>query len=94
MSAGSTASGSSGRGANRAQWCDKEFNDLIQKAKSLPTQAERAKLYEEAQVRFKDQAPWATIAHSLVTMPMAKSVSGYKMDPLGSHRFDGVDIAE
>jgi len=81
-------------GANRAQWCDKEFNDLIQKAKSLPTQAERAKLYEEAQVRFKDQAPWATIAHSLVTMPMAKTVSGYKMDPLGSHRFDGVDIAE
>lgn len=81
-------------GNNRAQWCDQEFNDLVQKAKSLPTQAERAKLYEAAQVRFKDQAPWATIAHSLVTVPMSKKVSGYKMDPLGSHRFDGVDIAD
>jgi dipeptide transport system substrate-binding protein len=29
-----------------------------------------------------------------VFMPMATSVQNYKMDPLGSHRFDGVDIAE
>jgi len=27
-------------------------------------------------------------------MPMLKSVKNYKMDPLGSHRFDGVDITE
>ena len=38
--------------------------------------------------------PWATIAHSKVFMPMRKEVSGYVMDPLGIHRFDGVDIAE
>jgi len=25
---------------------------------------------------------------------MLKSVQNYKMDPLGSHRFDGVDITE
>jgi len=81
-------------GSNRAQWCNQEFNDLIQKAKSLSEQPDRAKLYEDAQVVFKREAPWATIAHSVVFMPMSKKVSGYKMDPLGSHRFDGVDIAE
>jgi len=81
-------------GSNRAQWCYEPFNTLVQKAKSLPTQAERAKLYEEAQVVFKEQAPWATIAHSLVTVPMSKKVIGFKMDPLGKHRFDGVDISE
>jgi hypothetical protein len=27
-------------------------------------------------------------------MPMSKKVSGYKVDPLGSHFFYGVDIAE
>ena len=43
---------------------------------------------------FKDQAPWFTIAHSVVTMPMTKAVMNYKMDPLGAHRFDGVDLAE
>jgi dipeptide transport system substrate-binding protein len=81
-------------GSNRANWCDPKFEELIQKAKAVSDQAERTKLYEEAQVVFKEQAPWATIAHSTVFMPMATSVQNYKMDPLGSHRFDGVDIAE
>jgi dipeptide transport system substrate-binding protein len=81
-------------GNNRAQWCNKEFDELINKAKITSDQAERTKLYEQAQVVFKQEAPWATIAHSVVFMPMSKKVTGYKMDPLGSHRFDGVDIAE
>lgn len=81
-------------GSNRAQWCNEEFNGLIQKAKTLSSQEERAKLYEEAQVVFKREAPWATIAHSVVHMPMRKEVTGYKMDPLGGHAFEGVDIAE
>ena len=81
-------------GSNRAQWCNPEFEKLIQDAKVKSTQAERAKLYEEAQVVFKREAPWATIAHSVVFMPMSKKVSGYVMDPLGGHWFTGVDIAE
>jgi dipeptide transport system substrate-binding protein len=81
-------------GSNRAQWCNPEFDELVNKAKQVSDQAERTKLYKEAQVVFKREAPWATIAHSVVFMPMSKKVTGYKMDPLGSHRFDGVDIAE
>lgn len=81
-------------GANRAQWCNKEFDDLIQKAKVISDQEQRAELYEQAQVVFKREAPWATIAHSIVYMPMSKKVTGYHMDPLGSHSFEGVDIAE
>jgi dipeptide transport system substrate-binding protein len=81
-------------GNNRAQWCDKSFEELIQKAKGTSDQAERTKLYQEAQKIFKEQAPWATIAHSLVTVPMAKGVSGFVMDPLGHYNFEGVDIAE
>ena len=81
-------------GSNRAQWCNQEFEDLIQKAKTLPNNDAREPLYRDAQVVFKREAPWATIAHSVVFMPMSRKVTGYKMDPLGSHRFDGVDIAE
>lgn len=81
-------------GANRAQWCNKEFDDLIQKAKVTADQDERAKLYEEAQLVFKRENPWATIAHSTVFMPMSKKVSGYVMNPLGKHGFSGVDIEE
>ncbi|MBL4646975.1 MAG: ABC transporter substrate-binding protein, partial [Rhizobiales bacterium] len=81
-------------GSNRAQWCNAEFEDLIQKAKITSDVAERTKLYEQAQIVFKREAPWATIAHSVVFMPMSNKVSGFVMDPLGYHRFDDVDIAE
>ncbi|PTM97764.1 ABC transporter substrate-binding protein [Mycoplana dimorpha] len=81
-------------GNNRAQWCNKEFDDLMTKAKVTADVAERTKYYEEAQVIFKREAPWNTLDHSLVVMPMSKKVSGFMMDPLGIHRFDGVDIAE
>jgi dipeptide transport system substrate-binding protein len=80
-------------GANRAQWCNEEFDGLIQKAK-VGTTEERTALYEEAQVVFKREAPWATIAHSVVFMPMRANVEGYVMDPLGGHWFSGVDLAE
>ncbi len=81
-------------GSNRAQWCYQPFEDLIQKAKVTSDMAERTKLYEEAQVVFKEQDPWATIAHSVVFMPVRKEVTGYKVHPLGGHIFYGVDIAE
>jgi dipeptide transport system substrate-binding protein len=80
-------------GANRAQWCNEEFDGLIQQAK-VGTTEERTALYEEAQVVFKREAPWGTIAHSVVFMPMRAEVTGYVMDPLGGHWFDGVDLAE
>ncbi|MBP1886018.1 ABC transporter substrate-binding protein [Sinorhizobium mexicanum] len=81
-------------GNNRAQWCNKEFDDLVNKAKVTSDVAERTKLYEEAQVVFKREAPWNTLDHSLVAIPMSKKVTGFVHDPLGYHRFDGVDIAE
>ncbi|MCB1478193.1 MAG: ABC transporter substrate-binding protein [Rhodobiaceae bacterium] len=79
-------------GGNRAQWCNEEFDALIKTGAETSDQDARTKAYEEAQVVFKREAPWATIAHSVVHMPMRKEVTGYKMDPLGSHRFDGVDL--
>ncbi|MCK4503934.1 MAG: ABC transporter substrate-binding protein, partial [Desulfuromonadales bacterium] len=72
-------------GSNRANWCHKPFEDLIQKAKVVSDPAERTKLYEQAQIVFKEQAPWATIAHSVVFIPMTNNVKNYKVDPLGGH---------
>jgi dipeptide transport system substrate-binding protein len=81
-------------GANRAQFCHQPFEDLIQKAKTVSDKAERTKLYEEAQVIFKEQAPWATIAHSVRFQPVRKEVTGFKIDPLGGHIFYGVGLSE
>jgi dipeptide transport system substrate-binding protein len=87
--------GCDGREAsNRAQWCHQPFEDLIQQAKVLPTQEERQPLYEQAQVIFKEQAPWATIAHSVVYMTMRPEVDGYIVHPLGGHIFNQVGLSE
>ncbi len=81
-------------GANRAQWCNEDFNDLIQRAKLTANQDERAALYEQAQVIFHDQAPWDPIAHAVVFMPMRTDVHGFVMDPLGLHEFANVTLGE
>lgn len=79
-------------GANRAQFCYKPFEDLIQKAKIVADPAERTKLYSEAQVIFKEQAPWATIANSMVFQPVRKEVVDFRIDPFGGNVFYGVDL--
>ena len=79
--------------SNRANWCYQPFEDLIQQAKVLGTQAERQPLYEQAQAVFKEQAPWATIAHSVVYMTMRPEVEGYVVHPLGGHIFNQVGLS-
>jgi dipeptide transport system substrate-binding protein len=79
-------------GANRARWCHEPFDELLIQAKRTADQAERTRLYEEAQVIFKEQAPWVTIAHSVVFKPVRNEVVGFKIDPFGGHYFYGVDL--
>lgn len=81
-------------GGNRAQWCDKDFDALLKKAAQVTDQKERAKLYEQAQVIFDKDTPVALLAHSVVTMPMSKKVTGYIIDPFGLHHFETVDKSE
>ncbi|MDR1827029.1 MAG: ABC transporter substrate-binding protein, partial [Methylobacteriaceae bacterium] len=81
-------------GSNRAHWCYEPFDKLLNQAVQSSDVAERTKLYQEAQVIFKDQVPWITLAHSTVYMPMSKKVSGYVLDPFGKHEFDTVDVAD
>jgi dipeptide transport system substrate-binding protein len=81
-------------GANRARWCHEPFDDLIVQARRISDQDKRAELYEKAQVVFKEEAPWVTVAHSVVFMPMRKEVTGYKVSPFGKHDFYGVDLQE
>ncbi|HET7884128.1 MAG TPA: ABC transporter substrate-binding protein [Acetobacteraceae bacterium] len=79
-------------GGSASKWCNQEFDALINKAATLVSQAERTKLYEQAQVIMHQEAPFYLIAHSVVFMPMRKEVVGYKMSPFGRHQFDGVDL--
>jgi len=86
------ASAEQASGSNIAKWCYKPFDDIVVKAKVTTDQAERTKLYEQAQAIFKEQAPWFTIAHAVQLIPVRKEVVDYKLSPFARHTFYGVDI--
>ncbi|HDR1893379.1 TPA: ABC transporter substrate-binding protein [Pasteurella multocida] len=79
-------------GSNYANFCHKEFNDLVTKAAQVTDPAERTALYQQAQFVFKEQAPWITIAHSTTYFPVRKEVKGYVIDPFGLHNFYAVEL--
>ena len=79
-------------GGNIAKWCNQEFEGLVNKAVTLPDQAARIPLYQQAQVIMREEAPFFMIAHSVAFQPMRKEVTGYVMSPFSRHIFDQVDI--
>jgi dipeptide transport system substrate-binding protein len=81
-------------GNNIPKWCNAEFQEVVNKAAEISDQAERAKLYKRAQEIVAAEVPWVNIAHSTVFEPLRKSVTGYKVSPLGAHEFQNVDITE
>jgi dipeptide transport system substrate-binding protein len=88
------ASAQSASGSNIAKFCHQPYEDLVLKAKRTSDQGERTKLYEQAQVIFKEQAPWYTIAHAVQLKPVRKEVIDFKLSPFGRHNFYGVDIKQ
>ena len=79
-------------GSNVAKFCYQPYEDIVSKAKVVTGVAERTKLYEQAQVIFKEQAPWFTIAHAVQLKPVRKEVIDFKLSPFGRHTFYGVDM--
>jgi dipeptide transport system substrate-binding protein len=79
-------------GSNVAKFCYQPYEDLVVKAKNVPKQAEREALYKKAQLIFKEQAPWFTIAHAVQLKPVRKEVIDFKLSPFGRHTFYGVDM--
>jgi len=79
-------------GGNSAKWCNKAFDDLVNRAVTLTDKGERTKLYEQAQVIMREESPFFLIAHSVAYQPMRKGVTGYTMSPFSRHIFDHVDV--
>ncbi len=79
-------------GSNYARWCNKKFDQFILEARESTDLKRRTKNYMEAQKIFKSDAPWVTLAHSIQFRAMAKTVKGYKLDPLGHDIFTQVNV--
>ena len=86
------ASAQEASGSNIAKFCYQPFDELVLKAKVVTDQKQRAELYSKAQVIFKEQAPWFTIAHAVQLKPVRKEVIDFKVSPFARHTFYGVDI--
>ncbi|HYB08740.1 MAG TPA: ABC transporter substrate-binding protein [Alphaproteobacteria bacterium] len=79
-------------GGNAARWCYKPFDDLVVQAQQTSDIKKRTELYKQAQVIFKEEAPWYTIAHGVQTAATTKNVEGFKLSPLGYHDFSEVSL--
>lgn len=81
-------------GSNNAAWCYEPFEKEVIAAKRVSDLEKRSEHYQKAQEIFKEQAPWITIAHSIIYHPVRKEVVGFKINPLGGHQLYGVDLKD
>lgn len=81
-------------GNNYARYCSKEFDEQVMGARNIMDQEKRKAMYEQAQVIFKRDLPWTTIAHSITNQPMRKEVDGFKISPFGDYNFEAVSLTK
>ena len=74
-------------GTNFARYCDKALDKLITDGKATSSQAERSKLYHQAQAQIQQQALWIPLAHPTAAALVRKDVSGYQVSPFGRQDF-------
>ncbi|WP_037587010.1 ABC transporter substrate-binding protein [Stenoxybacter acetivorans] len=79
-------------GNNFSRWCNKDFDKLVVQARQTVDHEKRVADYKQAQAIFKEQLPWTTVAHSVVTVFTTPNVHDFKYSPFGAVQFDGVKI--
>jgi peptide/nickel transport system substrate-binding protein/dipeptide transport system substrate-binding protein len=72
------------------KFCNVEFDLLLAKARASSDEAERVRLYSQANALFKRERPWITMAHSTIYIPARKDVRGFVMAPNGRVNFEDV----
>lgn len=87
LSCGAVASGS-----NMSRWCDKEYDQYVNKAKVVSDVKARTAQYIKAQEVFAKKGPFVPLAYANVFRGMNKKVEGYKISPLGVEDFYTLDI--
>lgn len=79
-------------GLNFARYCDATLDKLIADGKTSNDQAERSRLYQQAQQIIQQQALWLPLAHPTAYALLNSKVEGYKVSPFGRQNFASVQI--
>lgn len=69
-----------------------KLHEVLVKAKTTSSQAERSKLYKSALTIIHNDVPMVPIAHSVTVVPHSARVKGFVVDPTGRRRFAKVSI--
>lgn len=77
---------------NIAFYKNDELHKLLTDAQKLSDQKERAKLYKQAQVIIKNDAPWVPLVHSTPPLAGRAGIQGFEPHPTGSDKFTNVSI--
>ncbi len=80
--------------ANATRWCSAVYDAAVQKANLVTDQAERAKLYEQAQQAMYDEVPLVRLADVKAYVPVRKNVEGFRLHFLGGQPFGGVSLGK
>ncbi|MDN4504146.1 ABC transporter substrate-binding protein [Alteromonadaceae bacterium BrNp21-10] len=77
-------------GTNRANWCSKEYDDLIDQALRYTDPQERRLFYQLANSILQEEMPLVPIAHAYRYQAHQQHISGFKINPFGGVRFGQV----
>ncbi|MCG4452694.1 ABC transporter substrate-binding protein [Pseudomonas sp. MMS21-TM103] len=80
-------------GLNFARYCDPQLDKLIAAGKTTSDQAQRSRIYKDAQRIIQQQALWLPLAHPTAYALVRKGVEGYKVSPFGRQDFSKVRLA-
>ncbi len=76
--------------ANVAIWKNAEFTEICLKAQKVFDKNARAKLYQQAQVIFHDEAPWVPLVHTTIVRSFSKKLHDVPLRPNGLNSFQMV----
>ncbi len=79
---------------NASRFCSDTYDQAVRKANVVTDQAERAKLYEQAQQAVYDEVPLVRLANVKAYVPVRKNVEGFKLHFLGGQPFGGVSLGK
>jgi len=78
--------------AREGFYSNRSLADLLLRAQTLTNQADRAKLYRQAEQMLHDDAGRLFVAHNRPPLAFSKKVRGYVANPTGSEYFDTVEV--
>jgi len=79
-------------GSNRAQWCNKGFDEVVNAARSSGDRAQRIALYRKAQKMLYEELPLIPTVYPMYFIAVNKRVKGFVNSPRADLEFRGVSL--